>query len=261
MEHRENDKKDAIAIIASILIMGIIIVLLIFGKIITPIPPFPETQTVMELEIAGGSDYGNYVEGQGNSESNGMGDGQGDQRSNTPPVASGDPQDNSYLGNPADDPTPVKSSPNPSDGKPTANQAPDDELAAALNAFSTSKPGNGGGDGNSGKPGNQGTPDGKGGTGTGNGPGKGPGISLKGRSIVRWPDPVRGSKEEGRVVVGITVDAKGNVIDADPGEPGSTTTSPYLYSLARQAAKTAKFSESPEGVEEQYGTITFEFVP
>jgi protein TonB len=59
--------------------------------------------------------------------------------------------------------------------------------------------------------------------------------------------------------VEIIVDENGKVIDAVPGQRGSTTTSAYLYTLARQAAKTAKFNASPEGAKEQKGTYTFVF--
>jgi TonB family protein len=254
----EKSNKDLVAAGISFLVMGLIIVLLYLWRIIIPIPPFPPTATIIELEY-GGTDFGNYTEGQGNSDSPSMGDGQG-VKSNAAPVKSGSPEDNNYLGNEADDPTAIKSSPNPTDGKPSNTQpSPDDELTAALSAFQNSK-GDGGGDGNAGKPGNLGTPDGVGGKGQGNEPGPGPGISLKGRKIVKWPDRVTDSREEGKVVVGIVVDAQGNVIKAEPGEPGSTTTSPMLYMKARQAAMTAKFSPSPEGAEEQYGTITFVFV-
>ncbi len=61
------------------------------------------------------------------------------------------------------------------------------------------------------------------------------------------------------IVAGNVLDEDGKVIDAIPGQRGSTTTSAYLYTLARQAAKTAKFSPSPDGAPEQHGTITIVF--
>jgi len=99
------------------------------------------------------------------------------------------------------------------------------------------------------------------GTGTGDpGPGGGKGhYSLKGRKLLQRPQLLDNSQEEGTVVVDIIVDETGRVIDAIPGQRGSTTTSSYLYTLARQAAKTAKFNPSPDGTKEQKGTYTFVF--
>ena len=97
------------------------------------------------------------------------------------------------------------------------------------------------------------------GSGNGVGPGSGPGFLLKGRKLLKRPELLDDSQEEGIVVVEIVVDQTGKVIDAIPGQRGSTTTSAYLYTLARQAAKTAKFNESPDGATEQHGTITIVF--
>lgn len=85
-------------------------------------------------------------------------------------------------------------------------------------------------------------------------------VKLKGRVMVQPPGAVFNLQEEGKVVVAIVVDEKGNVLQAEPGEPGSTTTSAALYLEARKAAMTAKFNPSKEGVHEQRGTITFVFV-
>ena len=60
-------------------------------------------------------------------------------------------------------------------------------------------------------------------------------------------------------MVEIIVDETGKVIEATPGQRGSTTTSAYLYTLARQASKTLKFNASSEGIHEQKGTSTFVF--
>jgi len=135
----------------------------------------------------------------------------------------------------------------------------------------------GGGDGNSGHEGNDGRPDGNpnthgnggtgggegGGDGTGKGPGKGPGnggygFSLSGRSIMTPPVLSKDTKEEGKVVVEITVDKNGKVIKADPNGRGTTTSSPMLKAKARQAALATQFNVSGE-FEEQKGTITIIF--
>lgn len=142
---------------------------------------------------------------------------------------------------------------------------------------------NGGGIGDNAVAGQGGSPDGDpfkngtggsgggtgGGNGTGNGPGNGPGsgpgfgggkvgVSLKGRTLIVPPKLPNDAKEEGRVVVDITVDSEGNVIEASPNGRGTTTSSAILKAKARQAALATKFNV--DGVyEEQTGTITFVF--
>ena len=111
-----------------------------------------------------------------------------------------------------------------------------------------------------GKNGN-GTGDGGGeGTGQGNGTGKGISFSLSGRKLIRTPQISDHSQETGKVVVDITVDKDGNVETAIPGGRGSTTTSAYLFRLAKEAAMKAKFNPSPEGADIQKGTISFVFL-
>ncbi len=148
-------------------------------------------------------------------------------------------------------------------------QKASDELANALARIKTRKPHSGKGDGNN-KTGGSGTGTGKGvgdGSGDSHGPGgDGPGgrgidglggYSLKDRSLVRKPQRMTDSEEEGTVVVEIFVDETGKVIKAIPGKRGSTTTSANLYAKARQAALQAKFNSSTN--KEQRGTYTFVF--
>jgi outer membrane biosynthesis protein TonB len=99
-----------------------------------------------------------------------------------------------------------------------------------------------------------------GGNGSGNGPGTGNGVSfdLTGRSLLRKPSIDDKSQLTGRVVVNITVDKAGNVVSAIPGGRGSTTTSDYLFTKAKEAAMRAKFSPSENDI--QKGTMTFVFL-
>jgi TonB family protein len=117
--------------------------------------------------------------------------------------------------------------------------------------FKDGKGGHGGGEG--------------GGDGPGKGPGKGPGygegkigIDLKGRAVVEPPKLPSDTKEEGKVVVEITVDNKGNVIEANPNGRGTTTSSATLKAKAKQAAYATKFNVNGK-FEEQKGTITIVF--
>ena len=155
--------------------------------------------------------------------------------------------------------------------------------------------GNKGGDGNTGKAGNQGSANGTinstgygsggsgggtgGGTGSGNGTGTGPGsgsgsgggngsgnglgngsgYSLGNRKALTKPAPAYTCNEEGTVVVQITVDKNGNVIEAKPGARGTTNTASCLASQARIAAMKTKWEASPDGAEKQVGTIRYNF--
>ena len=128
----------------------------------------------------------------------------------------------------------------------------------------------GGPDGDPYKNGTGGTGNGTGGgngdgEGTGNGPGKGPGfgggkygIDLKGRAVVKPPKLPSDTKEEGKVVVEITVDSEGTVIEANPNGRGTTTSNPVLKAKAKQAAMATKFDVNGK-FEEQKGTITIIF--
>ncbi|MFM2207395.1 MAG: hypothetical protein RL213_1370 [Bacteroidota bacterium] len=124
------------------------------------------------------------------------------------------------------------------------------------NSLYTGKGGEGGGQGTGS---GSGTGDGEG-PGTGTGKGGGVSFSLNGRKWMRTPVISDRSQETGKVVVDITVDQAGNVVSAIPGGRGSTTTSSYLFRLAKEAAMKAKFNASPEGADVQKGTITFIFV-
>ena len=99
------------------------------------------------------------------------------------------------------------------------------------------------------------------GTGAGNGPGFGGGkygVDLKGRAVIIPPKLPSDTKEEGKVVVESTVDAEGNVIEANPNGRGTTTSSALLKAKAKQAAMATKFNVDGK-FEEQKGTITIVF--
>lgn len=109
---------------------------------------------------------------------------------------------------------------------------------------------------------NQGNPDGVPNAPQGKIPGKGSsGISfdLGGRKMMTAPKIKDDSQKEGRVIVSITVDRYGKVINAVPGARGSTTTSTYLYQLAKEAAFNTKFNADPNASVQQMGTMTFIF--
>ncbi|MDP4223473.1 MAG: cell envelope integrity protein TolA [Bacteroidota bacterium] len=131
-------------------------------------------------------------------------------------------------------------------------------------------------EGEAGGKGNQGVPTGsidtknrgEGGSGTGNsgtGSGSGPGnqgisYELGGRGFRSLPRPDYTYQEEGRVVVEVSVDRSGKVIQAIPGTKGSNTLNENLLRVAKEAAMKATFDPKPSAPVIQKGTITYNFI-
>lgn len=139
----------------------------------------------------------------------------------------------------------------PKEPEPTISQ----DLSQAMDqAWNT--PSGGQSQGDSEGPGNQGSPDG--------GPGKGVlgggegNWALAGRSMVSGYS-IKDTKEKGIIVMDITVDRQGNVIDAKFSLKQSNTTSNYLVQKAKYAAMRYKFSPSSDAAIEQRGQIQFIF--
>ncbi|MCK6650455.1 MAG: energy transducer TonB, partial [Bacteroidia bacterium] len=228
--------------------------------------PF-EIKPVPEIEIGLG------MEGLGNTNAGGSGQNDDDiatseEAAVAPAVTNNSPN---IITDDTEESAVVKTNPNnKNDAKTDANPAEepkqDAELLNALAALKNKKKhdGKGEGDGNTGGSGTgsqKGVGDGDG-TGHGNntpGYNGGGGYDLKGRMLVKKPEKMTDSEEEGIVVVEIIVNEAGKVIKATPGMRGSTTTSSNLYAKARQAAMSVKFNASPEGITEQRGTYTFKF--
>lgn len=276
----EENKNKLISLGISLLIFALLLLFLIFYIIVTPNPPFPEAPGG-----GGGIEFniGNLIEGTGNVENDGMGDAVQVIESTevTPPTNQENSNQDIVTSENGEDVNITKT-----ETKNTTTNAtvvipvkPKVKTTAELLAekFNKNKGNNGGGDGNSGHAGNDGSPDGNpntngtggtgggdgGGDGPGKGSGKGPGnggygFSLAGRSVMTPPVLSKDTKEEGKVVVEITVDKTGKVIKADPNGRGTTTSSPMLKAKARQAALATKFNVSGE-FEEQKGTITIVF--
>ena len=73
------------------------------------------------------------------------------------------------------------------------------------------------------------------------------------------PQPQGGNEAVGRVVVAITVDRLGNVIQAIAGVEGSTTSNPALYQSAKKAAFETKFEAKESAPLYQQGKIIYNF--
>ncbi len=107
--------------------------------------------------------------------------------------------------------------------------------------------------------GNQGSPQGNSDQGANTGVGGHGEFSLSGRSIGSGglPRPAYSIQEEGKIVIDITVDSKGNVILATIGK-GTNIDNASMRKSALEAAKKAKFNAIP-GNENQSGTITYKY--
>lgn len=118
--------------------------------------------------------------------------------------------------------------------------------------------GNSQGDAESGT-GNQGSPFGNADHGANEGVGGFGTFNLNGRSIGAGglPRPAYTIQEEGRIVINITVDPKGNVIFTEIGR-GTTIDNASMRRSALEAARKAKFN-AISGANNQSGTITYNY--
>lgn len=80
---------------------------------------------------------------------------------------------------------------------------------------------------------------------------------LVGRDALFFPNPVYTCQASGKVVVNITVNAQGTVINAAINETSSTTANGCLWDMALEYANRARFSKS--GRSSQLGTISYVF--
>jgi TonB family protein len=278
-----NNTKDRIYSAAiTLAVAALFFLFLILYRIVTPIPPFPESSPE-GMEIA----YGFDLVGFGNTENNQS----GDETTVNKNLSNAMPQLSNTETTPLteDDGEPIKieepkkiekpvkeTNPNtsptketkPTEEKPKENKALNNLLDKFKNKKEGSNNTSGGGSGtDEGQSGNQGDPDGnpdsqgKGGSGNNpNSPGTGKsqfGFNLQGRNIIKPPLLVKDSQEEGKVVVDITVDKEGNVLSVSIGR-GTSTTSSVLRAKAKQAVKQMKFNNSAQ-FEEQKGSVTIVF--
>lgn len=86
--------------------------------------------------------------------------------------------------------------------------------------------------------------------------------NLTGRSIRTLPTLTEQNQEEGKVVLDITVDSKGNVVLAEGPARGSSTTSSVLLKKAKEAAFKTKFTEAeiPADAEVKFQKGTFSII-
>lgn len=277
MNAKLENKNKLIALGITIGLHILLLILCVSIVFITPIPAF-EIKEVPEIELALG------FEGRGSMDSGGSGtpeEGMENPENITPP----NPTINSNPANVITDNTnnndaaTVITNTNPGTSEtettltnPTVETAEPQQISSPLAELlkkakerRNAKAGTGGGN-----TGGHGTGTGQGGTGSDSGTGHGDGrpggnggngnYNLAGRRLLKSPEQMTDTQEEGIVVVEIIVNSEGKVIKATPGKRGSTTNSAHLLAKARQAAFSAKFDPSTSGVKEQRGTYTFVFL-
>jgi TonB family protein len=275
----EENKNRIISGVITSTIFGLLLLFLILYKLITPNPPFPESGGGGGQEFA----LGMMNVGSGDIDYGSMGkvtDVVVEKETPKEEVVTDENGENVVLNE-----TKPEIKNNTTVITPVKEKVVVKEKTAAeklADKFKNNTGKNGGGKGDNDTPGQNGAPDGDpnkngtGGHGNGNGggdgdgdgpgtgPGKGPGfggkigIDLKGRAVVKPPQLPKDTKEEGKVVVEITVDSEGNVIEANPNGRGTTTSSALLKAKAKQAALATKFNIEGK-FEEQRGTITIIF--
>ena len=124
---------------------------------------------------------------------------------------------------------------------------------------------NGGGGSGNGSGGGNGSGQGLGtGSGYGNGNGSGSGngngnYQLGNRKALNKPQPNYICNEEGVVVVQISVDKSGKVINANPGVRGTTNSAKCLLDQAKTAAMNTKWQSDATAAETQVGKIIYNF--
>ena len=82
---------------------------------------------------------------------------------------------------------------------------------------------------------------------------------LGGRKVEHKEKPIYNLQVEGKVVVAITVDRLGNVINAIPGIKGSTTLNKQLLQRGKTAALKTKFNPKKTAPNNQQGKIVYHF--
>jgi TonB family protein len=271
-----------LALILTLVFHGLLILLLFLIVLKTPIPPYPLVGGGSGLEV----NFGTSDQGTGNVqpeelipiETQNMPDVKSNEKANV--QVKNNPDENVLTQNTEDAPA-VRTSDKKEVKKPEVKQVIkiNDPVTNPMALYKKKTGTKGGSEGETGKAGDQGNPQGSlyaknhygepgsggegnggNGIGTGRGDGRGPSFDLRGRSSKVLPKPEYNLSEQGTVVVKIWVDKDGNVIKAEAGAKGTTTTSEELRKRAVSAARKAKFSPNVNAAEEQTGTITYHFV-
>ncbi len=265
-DHSARDKR--VAFVTSVVFHGLLLLLFILWKIITPIPPFPE---------AGGGGGGLSID---------LGTDMGGPYINPNPyvpptqpqptpedrseeVLTSDEEETTTVPEqvkPKPKPTPKPETPKPVTPKPVEPQPPKPNPNAIFTPSggggnSNSGGGSGSSSGGNGGPGDGGGDGGGSGGGIGSFHGKGFEGRLDGRGLSRTPSFRNDNTESGKVAVDIRVNPSGKVVYAKGRlDRPTTTTSPQLHRLAEGYAKDFTFTAKSGATTDQAGFIVFEFI-
>ncbi|MFW6020405.1 MAG: TonB family protein [Bacteroidales bacterium] len=257
MEENKMTKYSKIALIGTLLFHGVIVGLFLIFGFSTPLPLPAERGVVVNL---GYSDQGQGIEQPKKPAESQSSQTSSSTSSDQEDVATQDTEEAPAI-NESDSESEAKDTDKGNDEQ--TDETPEEEVDEDL-LFPGNQDSEGGSEGNTGETGDQGESDGDPNanrhSGESGGGGDGVDFSLRGRYAKDLPKPINKSQEQGKVVVKIWVDTKGNVINAEPGHKGSTTNDAQLYKLAKQAALRAKFNKKNNAPEEQTGTITYIFI-
>jgi outer membrane biosynthesis protein TonB len=286
MKDQSENRFKVYASIGTITFHGLILILLFFALITTPIPPYPEAGGGGGLEV----NLGYMDEGTGEVQPEEFNPNPVPYNKNITGIKSEKSDQENILTHEEGEAVALKTGTDKKTEKETNREAKTEikinDPVVNPNAL-FKKHNTGGSEGETGSPGDQGNKDGSlysknhygtglgdgsgigPGSGSGKGSGKGPGTgsgegpgisySLKDRSPLSLPKPNDISQKEGKVVVEIKVNSDGAVVYANAGIKGSTTTDVYLCKIAKEAALKARFSKKT-GAPDQIGTITYHFV-
>jgi TonB family protein len=287
MEYTQKSDRYAATII-TLTFHGLLLLLFILYKIITPLPPYPEDGGGgLGVELS----FGNSNDGMGMTNPEllpSAGDQAKPEREENAPILTSETEENNYVPEPEKPKKTIK----PKELKrETSGPVITKTIQPTVDerALYPQKNNKSGSEGNTGKAGNQGSETGDpysrtydgagggkgeggngngsgggkgGGNGSGTGTGEGSGISynLAGRGKIVLPKPEYTSQKSGKVVVEIAVDRQGKVISAKAGARGTTVQDANLFDQAEKAARKAKFKANPDAAEKQIGTITYTFI-
>lgn len=287
-----RNRKTAIATTVTVLIHALILLILIFFMLRTPIPPFEDNAGGMSVnfgtDAVGTGDEQPFTYNPGPTPANASAPGKTQPEENAPEKLLTQDNEETNVTAPKveeDKPKPkvnndavFKKHPKTSSTAKTNNtaatpsvapvQQPKPDANAMFSKGAYGAPNHSKGDGTGGGKGDQGNPNGDpnsrnylgdGGEGNGQGHGHGDlkgGASLKGRKNTALPAPGQCSAQ-GSVVVAIKVDRNGKVIDANFMRFKSTSVDDCNINNAIIAARKATFNADPSAPEVQEGTITY----
>jgi len=259
-ENGNEQKGRTIALIVTVLFHAVVVIMLVFLALRTPLP-LPGEQGI-EVNL-GNSDVG-------------MGEIQPEEaatlKSTSPPPSASQADDEAVTENTDETPSIEKINKKVSKtAQPTNTNITKPQPEAAKEPITNPKalyPGKsnknteGGSQGITGQPGDQGKPNGTPGSTNYDGlGGKGGGFEyeLGGRGKKNIPLPPYTSDEQGTIVVEIKVDRDGKVTYARAGARGTTISDQSMQRQAEKAARGSIFVSDPSAPEEQKGTITYRF--